>query len=304
MTPDPLKVFGAIDSAPMGLPDDLSLRDADEDDLRAIAELRAATGWSVHEWALRAVIRVPHARCVVAVDGGSALAGVGSGIVYGPLGFVGNMIVAEAHRRRGVGSAILESVIAFLEDARCRRLELNATSEGRPLYERHGFESIGRSATARIPRAVVRSRDSAVSVRRAERQDLESLAAYDHQRFGGDRTPLLQMLVDDPAVAILLAERDGVGLAGYACVRPDEPRIGPVLADVPSVAETLLLDAFAAAPAADELRLNLPPDNRPGAEWLRGLGIRIEPWDGRMARGPQIPRRAETIYGMAVGALG
>jgi GNAT superfamily N-acetyltransferase len=304
MTPDPLKVFGAIDSAPMGLPDDLSLRDADPDDLPAIGALRTSVGWSVHEWALRAVIGVPHARCIVAVDGDGTIAGVGSGIVYGPLGFVGNMVVAEAHRRRGVGSAILESVTAFLEAAGCRRLELNATSDGRPLYERHGFASIGRSATARIPRDAVRSRDPTVSVRRAEPHHGTALATYDGRRFGGDRGPLLEMLLDDPAAIVLLADRDGVGLAGYACVRPEEPRIGPMLADEPSVAETLLVEAFDAAPAAGDLRLNLPPDNHPGAEWLSGLGIRIEPWDGRMARGPHIPRRAETIYGMAVGALG
>ena len=297
-------MFGAIDSAPMGLPDDLSLRDADPDDLLAIGVLRTSVGWSVHEWALRAVIGVPHARCVVAMDGDGAMAGVGSGIVYGPLGFVGNMVVADAHRRRGVGSAILESVTAFLEDAGCRRLELNATSEGRPLYERHGFASVGRSATARIPRNAVRSRDPTVPIRRAEAHDLERLATYDGRRFGGDRGPLLEMLLDDPAAIVLLADRAGAGLAGYACVRPQEPRVGPMLADEPSVAEMLLVDAFEAAPAADNLRLNLPPDNRPGAEWLGRLGIRIEPWDGRMARGPQIPRRAETIYGMTVGALG
>jgi hypothetical protein len=54
----------------------------------------------------------------------------------------------------------------------------------------------------------------------------------------------------------------------------------------------------------DEWRLNLPPGNRPGAEWLRGMGVVVEPWDGRMARGPQVPRRDDTIYGMTVGALG
>jgi hypothetical protein len=30
----------------------------------------------------------------------------------------------------------------------------------------------------------------------------------------------------------------------------------------------------------------------------------VEPWDGRMARGPMIPRRDDTIYANLVGALG
>lgn len=287
----------------MTLPDDLTLRDATPDDLPAIAELRTAVGWSVNEWALRAVIGQPAASCLVAVDAVGALAGVGSGIVYGPLGFVGNMIVADSQRRRGVGSAIIDGIVSYLEAAGCTRLELNATSDGRPLYERHGFASIGRSAAARLARGLPLARDASVSIRHARPADIDDLAAYDLPRFGGDRRALLAMLLDDPAALILRAERAGT-LAGYACVRPDAPRIGPLVADDPSVAEALVAESFDLAPSAYELRLNLPPNNRSGTDWLHRLGVPIEPWDGRMARGTTIERRDDTIYGMTVGALG
>ena len=42
-------------------------------------------------------------------------------------------------------------------------------------------------------------------------------------------------------------------------------------------------------------------------DWFRqalGPGIELEPWDGRMGRGPLMPRRDDTVYGMAIGALG
>ncbi len=133
--------------------------------------------------------------------------------------------------------------------------------------------------------------------------DLDVLAAYDRRRFGGDRRMVLAMLLGDPSARIVIAERDAL-MAGYACIQNEPPRIGPMLADDPRVAETLLVEAFARAPASDALRLNLPPSNQPGADWLRGLGLEVEPWDGRMARGPQVPRRDETVYGMAFGALG
>ena len=292
-----------IDSGPMSLQTDLRLRDAALDDLPAIAALRESVGWGVAEWALRAVICQPHARCLVAVDEAGTVAGVGSGIVYGPLGFIGNMIVADTHRRRGVGSAILEAITGYLEGAGCTRLELNATSDGRPLYERHGFRSLGRSATARIPLDADLAPDPAVAVRRASRTDLDGIAAYDRPRFGGDRRVLLELLVGAPGTTTLLAEVDG-GPAGYACVRIDEARIGPMLAEEPPIAAALLRDAFALVPDTPDFRLNLPPNNRPGAEWLQGLGVDVEPWDGRMGRGPLIPRRDDTVYGMAIGALG
>ena len=288
---------------PMPLPSDLDLRDATLDDLSALAALRESVKWGVNEWALRLVVERPGARCVVATDAERTVVAVGSGIVYGRLGFIGNMIVTGAHRRRGVGTAILEAVTRFLEDAGCDRLELNATSEGRPLYEAHGFRSIGRSSTTQIPAVTALSPDPSVTTRRAGADDLDRIATYDRPRFGGDRQALLSALLEDRAATFVVAERDGA-VAGYACIRQDTPRVGPLLADDPAVAETLVVAATELLPPDTAIRLNLPPNNRPGAEWLRRIGAPIEPWDGRMARGAEVPRREETIYGMTVGALG
>jgi GNAT superfamily N-acetyltransferase len=287
----------------MSLPDDLTLRDATLGDLPAIAALRESVDWTVHEWALRLVIDRPGTRCLVAIDPGGTVVAVGSGIIYGPLGFVGNMIVVAAHRRRGVGSAILQAVIRFLEEAGCTRLEMNATTEGRPLYEGHGFRSVGRSFAAAIGTATALERDPSVSTRRAGTNDLDIVTTYDRPRFGGDRRELLAALLADDAATLFIAERDGTP-AGYGCVRSDTPRVGPLLAEDPAVAETLLVEAFGVLPPDTTLRVSLPPNNRGGAEWLRRIGATVELWDGRMARGVALPRRDETIYGMTVGALG
>jgi hypothetical protein len=113
-----------------------------------------------------------------------------------------------------------------------------------------------------------------------------------------------QLLVEADADATVLAAGTANELAGYACVHADGGRIGPFLADAPTIAETLLASAFDLAPDVERLRLNLPPGNEIGAGWLRGLGVETAGWDGRMARGADVPKREETLYGMAVGALG
>lgn len=287
----------------MTLPVDLTLRHATTDDVPAIAAMRAAIGWAVHEWALHAVIAQPHARCVVVTDADGALAGVGSGIAYGPLGFVGNMVVAEAHRRRGVGTAILDDVAGWLEGAGCTRLELNATDDGKQLYARHGFASRGWSAVTRVPRSTPLSGGLSVQTREAALADLDAVVAYDAPRFGGDRRPVLALLLADPACRAAIAERDGA-IVGLGVLQLDETRLGPLVADDPTIAASMLEWAFAAAPATDEMRLNLPPGNDVGAAWLRELGVAIENWDGRMARGPDVPRRDDAIYQMVVGPLG
>jgi len=59
-----------------------------------------------------------------------------------PLGYEGyvvDMLVPEAHRRGGIGSALLSRVETDCRALGMTRLWLHTTPAGRPLYERHGF---------------------------------------------------------------------------------------------------------------------------------------------------------------------
>ena len=286
----------------MILPDGLSLRGATERDLPAITALRTSVGWAAHDWALRAALHPP-GRTVVVQDRGGSVVAVGSGTAYGPLGFVGNMVVAAEHRRRGLGSFVLRDVLADLEARGCTRLELYATPEGRPLYRRHGFEPADPSATARLSREAGWTQHEEVTVAEGTGEELEAVSAYDAPRFGGPRTGLLAAMLDDPDRPLLVARRRAE-IAGYAWLRADGDRLGPFVADDTRAAESIVRAAFDRAVASAELTLNLPTANRSGVGWLEAHGAIVTPWDGRMARGPAIERRDETIYSNAVGALG
>ena len=285
----------------MPLPDDLRMRDATPDDLAAIAALRASVGWAAHDWALRFVLESPEARCFLVEDGEGVAVGVGSGVSYGPLGVVGNMVVAEPHRRRGVGRAILDAVVDDLRERGGRRIELYATPDGRPLYAGAGFERIEPGSRVELPRSAPLSPDPAIEV--TEGGGLDEIAAFDAPRFGADRRSLLDTMVRDPERSMLVARREGA-VAGFAWLRTDGERLGPFVADDPDVAATLTAAGLERLPGAAVLTFNLPMSNSEGLAWLRRLGVEPDPWDGRMALGPPLPRRESTIYSNAVGALG
>jgi GNAT superfamily N-acetyltransferase len=287
----------------MSLPDGLRLRAAGADDLPHIAELRHAVGWAVHEWALRAVLDQPHALCVVVADRGGRVVGVGSGIGYGRLGVVGNMIVDPSHRRRGIGAAILTAVVDFLERRGCTRLELSATDDGRPLYAQHGFSPCDPGVSAVVTRDAKLDVEGGGMLEEAGSASLTELIAYDAPRFGGGRGPLLATMLAHPERPLLIVRNAGA-ITGWAWIRPEAGRIGPVVADEPDAAVALVGEGLARIPRAEGLRLNLPAANRAGIERLRSIGAALEPWTGRMARGAQVPRREDTIYANAVGALG
>ena len=281
----------------------MHLRLATPDDLSAIGQLRESAGWQVQPWAVLEAMRAPTARFFIAVEGERVVA-MGSGIAYGALGVVGNMVVVQDRRRAGLGSSVLTAVLGFLEDRGVTRMELFATAAGKPLYERFGFEALLAGATVEIPADAVDRvpAPAGEAVRAAGPDDLLALVTYDVPRFGGDRSPILASALTDPERVVLVHQRNG-GLSGYAVLRGPTRRLGPWLADDPGIAADLLAAAMARRPG-EAVTANLPGENAAGRAWMEAIGATVEASDGRMARGPAIPRRLETVYGNAVGALG
>ncbi len=63
----------------------------------------------------------------------------GEGIELGPEAIVLNVYVEPAWRRRGVGEALMRSVLSALAERKVTRIVLHASDDGRRLYERLGF---------------------------------------------------------------------------------------------------------------------------------------------------------------------
>jgi predicted GNAT family N-acyltransferase len=56
---------------------------------------------------------------------------------------VGRMAVLQKWRRRGVGSAILQALLALAQKEGCTIVELHAQTHAIPFYEVHGFTAYG-----------------------------------------------------------------------------------------------------------------------------------------------------------------
>jgi len=62
------------------------------------------------------------------------------GFVRGePEGLIVSMWTEPAHRRRGLGSLVMDAILGWCRARGIRRLTLHASADGRPLYERYGF---------------------------------------------------------------------------------------------------------------------------------------------------------------------
>lgn len=115
-------------------------------DLERVAALEREL-FGVGAWSRRTLedeVRARDRTYIAAIEGGE-LVGY-AGISLGEDAEVMTVGVAAPWRRRGVGAALLDGLLAAARAARCRRvfLEVRTDSDGaRRLYERAGFRPVG-----------------------------------------------------------------------------------------------------------------------------------------------------------------
>jgi ribosomal protein S18 acetylase RimI-like enzyme len=116
-----------------------AIRSAGPADLARLGPLYERAGFGAH---LAGVVEFARARLggeVVVAEADGDLAGVAAGALFGGTGWIGGVGVAPDHRRAGLGAALTQSIIEFLEACAATTILLHATALGRPVYERLGF---------------------------------------------------------------------------------------------------------------------------------------------------------------------
>lgn len=260
----------------------LSIRPIAAADYDTLERLLAASYGRLGEWRWELdhfVPLYPEGWFVATVDG--ALAGMGGVTNFGPFGWIGLMAVDPAYQRRGIGAAILERLLAQLEQAGCPLAVLDSSAAGAPLYDRYGFQDDGATVLYQAPDAVpkVAKPDR---VQEIQPSDLAKLAQFDTPIFGVDRTAVLRTFIDAfPGRAFLTQDKGSV--TGYLFAQAE--RIGPWVASNPDDAEALLAAAIT-LPYEQSPSVRAPSQNPFSALLLQHHGF-IEQRNLRhMYRGP------------------
>jgi GNAT superfamily N-acetyltransferase len=239
----------------------------------------------------------------VALDAAGSTIGVGMRWGFGRfVGTIGMVLVAPERQGRGIGRALMKSLIA---DSGARALMLNATSEGLGLYEKLGFSRIGlvRQHQARFAERPAVPAAPSVPLRRVVPADHAALCALDDAVFGADRSALIERLLATGDAWVI----DGAAQpAGFAILRPfgRGMMIGPVVAPGENEAIALVAAAARAAPPG-VLRIDIVAHAERLGDWLTTAGLQVIDTVTTMSLGdwpalPQAPQR----FGLALQALG
>jgi len=148
--------------------------------------------------------------CFVLEETDRGIIGTVSTVTYGDeLAWIGMLLVAPDRQRQGLGRQLMRAALDHLIARDVKRIMLDSTEAGRPLYNAMGFRTIckierweGRASTYLGPRA-----------RRLRPQDHEAVFALDRALFGLDRRHILARLLEEfPDLAWVDSEGGRFGL--------------------------------------------------------------------------------------------
>jgi GNAT superfamily N-acetyltransferase len=216
------------------------------DDLDGAFRLSTCIGWNqrLDDW--RMLLRLAPAGAFAAVTDAHEAAIVGTAIAidYDTFAWIAMMLVDPAWRGRGIGRRLLEAAMNVV--ASNAPVRLDATSLGRPLYQRFGFED--EATLSRQVRDVRRKLRVPAFVRPLTDTDLAVVIAQDRQTFGGTRGPLLEWAFRG-ATQYAHTIRSDDGVMQYCLGRPGRlfDQIGPVVANDDDTAHALVCAALAEA---------------------------------------------------------
>jgi GNAT superfamily N-acetyltransferase len=271
---------------------DAEIRTLTAGDVSAALHLSMLAGWNQtsDDWHMLLQL-APRGCFAVEVDG--QVVATATLLCYGDrLGWIGMVLTHPEYRHRGYAKQLFAHVLAAANALGVRTLKLDATEQGRPLYERYGFKA--EQAVERWYCAVGKNVELADSL-----FEVASLFQPDRRAFGTDRSDLLNEL----------ASR-GHALAngtGFALTRPgsNASYLGPCVAEGAASASDLIKHAVLHSKGKDKGYFwDLLPANRNAVSLATELGFSPQRRLTRMSRGEELRGEDDLVYAIAGFELG
>jgi GNAT superfamily N-acetyltransferase len=262
---------------------------ASADDVRVIAGWAVAEGWNPGDGDESVFYPTDPGGFLVGRLDGQPITSI-SAIRYGSdHGFIGLYLTVPEFRGRGFGYRTWQAGIQRLAG---RNIGLDGVVAQQDNYRKSGFRDAWTTTRYQGVLGGLR-RDAGIEVTDARSVAFDDLAAYDRRHFPAERDAFLALWITLPGRRAVVARRGGT-VVGFAARRPagDVDRIGPLFADSPEIAESLL--AALSLPGGDEMpvMIDVPADHRAAVQLADRAGLKAA-WDtARMYTGgvPQINR--------------
>lgn len=264
----------------------MNLRTMTKADVPSGMRLKDLAGWNQTAADWERFLEASPLGCFVAESDGEVWGTVTTIVYESRFAWIGMVLVAPEHRGQGIGTRLLHKAIEYLDGLGIATIKLDATPEGKPIYEKLGFvteyeiERWMLGAHARRPKP-----DSFSELRIGESANLEEILAVDRDAFGADRGSLLHSLHRSAPEFTAALYFQG-SLSGYTLGRHGSraDQMGPWMARSEAAAQQLLT-AFLARSARETVFGDCVKANPFAARVLQSEGFEFSRPLTRMFRG-------------------
>jgi ribosomal protein S18 acetylase RimI-like enzyme len=283
----------------------LNLRVMTDSDLPFADNVRRMAGWNqtLTDW--HRFLAMEPDGCFLAEWDGTPV-GTATTIAYGSdLAWIGMVLVHPDYRRRGIGKALLERCLAYLQEKSVSCIKLDATPLGKAVYDNLGFRDEWTLTRWENPNVDCNMHQELPGCRCIQPTDLEAIERIDSAAFGASRLKILKALIAQSSHEVVFENRSGQ-IDGYGLVRPGSRAfyLGPVAA-VSIEAALQVVESLLAHCAGHPVFWDIPDHNEVIIVWAKQHGfsaqrqlIRMHLGDNRM---PGLPSRQIALTGPETG---
>jgi ribosomal protein S18 acetylase RimI-like enzyme len=267
-------------------------------DIPAAMRLKEIAGWNQTAADWKRFLEASPEGCFAAEEDGR-VCGTATTISFeNRFAWVGMVLVDPEYRSRGIGTRLLERAIEHLDDLKIPAIKLDATPQGKPLYEKLKFVSEYEIERWTLQRSFSEAAKASGSGARDSLSPglLESICNADQEIFGADRSFLLKSLHKDAPDFTAGIWNAGV-IEGYAFGRRGSfaDHCGPWMARDASTARQLL-EAFLAHSSREFVVVDYLKSNAIACGLLKSFGFSYSRVLTRMYRGSNDhPGRSELL---------
>jgi ribosomal protein S18 acetylase RimI-like enzyme len=266
------------------------------DDIADFLKLATAEFWVAEPWEFEFLLSEFTQGCFAARGDNGETAGFVTSLCHERSGWIGNLIVAEQFRGRGIGEALFRNALEALRLAGAQTIWLTASKMGKSMYEKQGFKSIDT-----IIRWSGVGRQSHHLYEEAHEEVEASATIYriDSSAWGDRRYGLLQATIGRGR----LIRNE----SGFVVMQPcgESMQLGPFSALNSTAAESLLNEGLRTIVKGKKLYVDSPASNRSALRLFNRRGMRISGTNELMYAGIRPDYRPEMLYGLAtMGSCG
>ena len=195
-------------------------------DFQFATKLANSMDWKMAKEDFEFMLSLEPEGCFVAFQG-STRVGIATSISFGNVGWFGNLIVKEKHRKKGVGSLLVKHATNYLQSKGVQTIGLYAYPHLTGFYESLGFQP--EQDFSVLHTEILRSL-AAETWPRTGRQQIQALEELDGRCFGGDRKRLLECIILEKN-NLCYCKSKGNEVVGYAAATVYEKTawIGPLI---------------------------------------------------------------------------